>query len=156
MSKSSILGDTLLSLEAEVPISPSKRFVSAWEDLDFPTTSVSDGKGLDEAPPPGLEECSIPASVFQKAKIRPSKIEDSVNLMSKYVSVAVCRQRLHGDVLEEYRRCFLTEALNGGSGLESPLINNEPYALKSGSQIKDLDSVVGKPLALPSPLYFFL
>jgi len=135
--------------------STSEHYASAFEKLDFPTTSVYDGKEADKPPPPGLEECSVPVSIFQKTKIRPSKMGDPVPLMGKYVALAVCRQRLHDEVLKECKTFVLADALHSSCAVRSALRNDESDGpLDASNQRENLNNVCGNLLSFSS--YFSL
>lgn len=117
----------------------SAHYASALEKMDFFITSMSDGKDASKPAPLGLEECSIPVSVFEKSKIRPSKTDDPVPLMGKYVAMAVCRQKLHDEVLEECKTFLLGDALHRSCG-SSVLENSKSDALDANYQIKNLNN----------------
>ena len=134
--------------------STSEPYVRAFKKLDFPT-SVYDGRGSDKPPPSGLEECSIPMSIFQKTKIRPLKMGDPVPLMGKYVALAVCRQRLHDEVLGECKTFVLADALHSSSAVRSALGNHESDApLDASNHRENLNNVCGNLLFSSS--HFFL
>ncbi|XP_020268336.1 histone-lysine N-methyltransferase ATXR7 isoform X2 [Asparagus officinalis] len=135
-----------LVLESSEPLlSPSALLESsarAFETLHFPRASVPSGKDFGEPPPSGLEHCSIPVSLFQKTKIRPSKRDDSVPLMSKYVTLAVFRQKLHDEVVKEFVTFFLYDALHSSHILRSALENHESDSVDASRQRKNLNNDV--------------
>lgn len=61
----------------------------------------------DEPPPPGLG--LLPREELHKTKIRPSKSDKDIPMIGAYVSMAVCRQRLHADVLKDLRDSLFSD-----------------------------------------------
>ncbi|OVA16088.1 SET domain [Macleaya cordata] len=110
----SSLNSSIFRLESSL----STRFESAFERLGLPVVDVVDDPEFDEPPPPGLEESSsIYIVPSQNIKYQPSKSDEFVSKMGEYVALSMFRQKLHNDVLEEWRskkfngalhQCFLT------------------------------------------------
>lgn len=131
----------LTDLASSVDQSSDVMLESTGKSVDLPVPCVSGAKDLNERPSSRIEEFSIPVSLFQKAKIRPSKKDDPVPLMSKYVTVAVCRQKLHDEVLKECTTIFLADAFDRKYDLRSILENRDFHALGASSQRKDVNKV---------------
>lgn len=64
---------------------------------------------LDEPPPPGLDDCS-PLVLDQKAKFRPGKSTEYIPVINKYLALAVFRQRLHEQVLNEWKPFYYSDS----------------------------------------------
>ncbi|XP_043708021.1 histone-lysine N-methyltransferase ATXR7 isoform X2 [Telopea speciosissima] len=97
--------------------SPSFRFRSAFERMCLPVADTVDDKEMNVPPPPGVEDVSRPVVPSENIKFRPSILNECIPQVSKYVTMAICRQRLHIDVLKEWRsslfeavlrQCFLS------------------------------------------------
>ncbi|XP_061368682.1 histone-lysine N-methyltransferase ATXR7 isoform X2 [Gastrolobium bilobum] len=68
--------------------------------------------------PPGFEEKSRTISLHHNSKFRPSRLVECNPKIPEYVATALCRQKLHDEVLEEWKSLFLDSALNQ-SGISS-------------------------------------
>ncbi|XP_031404179.1 histone-lysine N-methyltransferase ATXR7 isoform X2 [Punica granatum] len=66
----------------------------------------------DEPPPPGLEDCNKTFSQPSKCKFRPLRSDERIPKIGAYVAMALCRQRLHDDVLKEWASLFLNDSLH--------------------------------------------
>ncbi|KAF8389364.1 hypothetical protein HHK36_026059 [Tetracentron sinense] len=94
-------------------ISLSTRFVSVFERLCLHVADVVDDQECDEPPPPGLEDNSrtiVPSK--NNTKFRPSQSDQCIHKIGNNVAVAMCRQKLHDDVLKEWRSSLFDGALH--------------------------------------------
>ncbi|KAK4767770.1 hypothetical protein SAY87_002911 [Trapa incisa] len=93
--------------DSTLEISGSDILASAFRKL---YTGVGDAlvdKTNDEPPPPGIKDCHDTLFLPDKCKFRPSRSEESIPKIGAYVAMAMCRQRLHDDVLKEWASfCF--------------------------------------------------
>ncbi|XP_029128251.1 histone-lysine N-methyltransferase ATXR7 isoform X2 [Cajanus cajan] len=62
--------------------------------------------------PPGLEEKSQTVFPHYNSKFRPSRLVECNPKITGYVATALCRQKLHDEVLEEWKSLFLDFVLN--------------------------------------------
>ncbi|CAJ1975925.1 unnamed protein product [Sphenostylis stenocarpa] len=62
--------------------------------------------------PPGLEEKSQPVVLHYNSKFRPSRSAECNPKITEYVTTALCRQKLHDEVLEEWKSMFLDSVLD--------------------------------------------
>ncbi|KAJ4967235.1 hypothetical protein NE237_019084 [Protea cynaroides] len=92
--------------------SPSFRFRSAFERMCMPVANMVDDMELNVPPPPGVEDVSKPIVPSEDIKFRPSLLNACIPQVVKYVTMAICRQRLHIDVLKEWRSSFVEGVLH--------------------------------------------
>ncbi|XP_058107025.1 uncharacterized protein LOC131250752 [Magnolia sinica] len=81
------------------------------EKLALPTVGEVYDQEFDEPPPPGLEEESRPLNLLHHSKFRPVKLNECISKIGKYVALALCRQKLHDDVLSKWRASHVDAAL---------------------------------------------
>ncbi|MQL70555.1 hypothetical protein Taro_002848, partial [Colocasia esculenta] len=93
------------------PCSPSVFCARFFEKFSLPKSDTVDVQENDEPPPPGLDQCTMPLKALPETKFKPPKFEEYIPMTDAYVSLAICRQRLHADVLRHWRRSFLSDAL---------------------------------------------
>ncbi|CAA6670399.1 unnamed protein product [Spirodela intermedia] len=93
----------------EKPMSPSAFFLHFFEKFPLCKSDTVEIGDTDEPPPPGLGQCLLRCEALQKAKIRPSKSDKDIPMIGAYVSMAVCRQRLHADVLKDLRDSLFSD-----------------------------------------------
>ncbi|KAL5713686.1 [histone H3]-lysine(4) N-trimethyltransferase [Ranunculus cassubicifolius] len=107
----------LLSSVLRLEGSCSTHTLSPFERLGLPIVNMNNCIESDEPPPPGTEDSLLPTLPSQNVKIHPPNSEEHYPKMSEYVSLAMCRQKLHDAVLEEWsaffsnvslRRCYRT------------------------------------------------
>ncbi|XP_020090722.1 histone-lysine N-methyltransferase ATXR7 isoform X2 [Ananas comosus] len=109
-------------------------YASAFERLSLPmATGLDDDEDTEEPPPPGLEDFSESLALFKKNKFHPSQSDECIPDISKYITVAVCRQKLHAEVLRAWpplfsdalRKCFASwrGLRSAGSNMSSGMIN---------------------------------
>lgn len=67
---------------------------------------VVDDQEIDELPPPGFEENARSLVPSHICKFRPSRSDECVPKIGEYVAMAMCRQKLHDDVLREWKSMF--------------------------------------------------
>lgn len=119
---------------AEPQDSFSTCYASAFERLSLPmATGLDDDEDTEEPPPPGLEDFSESLALFKKNKFHPSQSDECIPDISKYITVAVCRQKLHAEVLRAWpplfsdalRKCFASwrGLRSAGSNMSSGMIN---------------------------------
>ncbi|XP_077231567.1 histone-lysine N-methyltransferase ATXR7-like isoform X2 [Tasmannia lanceolata] len=90
----------------------SRRTVSAFERLGLPMVEEVVDHEFNEPPPPGLEEGSMLLDPLLKIKFRPSKVDECIPKMGIYVAMALCRQKIHDDVLDKWRTSLYDAALH--------------------------------------------
>jgi hypothetical protein len=92
--------------------SPSASYTSIFEKIDVCETAELD-ESFDEVPP-GMETGLASVVVMDKNKYRPSKPVNSMPVICRYITLAVCRQTLHENAMKEWtsllsgtiRKCF--------------------------------------------------
>lgn len=90
----------------------SNLFSSAFQELHAYAGDLVNEEEIGDVPPPGCEK-NLSAIVPQyNYKYRPSRLVESVPKITKYVATALCRQKLHDEVLEEWKSLFLDAAFN--------------------------------------------
>uniref|UniRef100_A0ACD6AQC3 Uncharacterized protein n=3 Tax=Avena sativa TaxID=4498 RepID=A0ACD6AQC3_AVESA len=89
--------------------SPSPSYASIFEKLDACETTDLD-ESFDEVPP-GMEMGAPSVVVMEKNKYRPSKSVNSMPVISRYITLAVCRQTLHENVVKEWAS-LLSDAIS--------------------------------------------
>ncbi|KAK9109602.1 hypothetical protein Sjap_017662 [Stephania japonica] len=92
-------------------ISGPVHFSCAFERLGLPGAEEIEGDDLDEPPPPGLEDNLDPVSIIPNKKFIPTKLDGSFPKVSEYISLAICRQKLHNEVLKEWKSSLLVGAI---------------------------------------------
>ncbi|XP_015575706.1 histone-lysine N-methyltransferase ATXR7 [Ricinus communis] len=83
-------------------------FAKSQVDVDF----VMVDQNIDEPPPPGFGDNArtlVPSPIH---KFRPTQPEESIPKIREYVAMAICRQKLHDDVLSEWKSFFIDGILN--------------------------------------------
>ena len=73
--------------------------------------SAYSDQGPNELPIPVLEDCTLPANSLQKLKVQPSNLAMEFSIFSKYITLAMCRQKLHDEVLTKWISSDLTRLL---------------------------------------------
>ncbi|KAM0881877.1 hypothetical protein ACQ4PT_032662 [Festuca glaucescens] len=89
--------------------SPSASYASIFEKLDVSETAELD-ESFDEVPP-GMETGLPSVVVMDKNKYRPPKSVNSMPAISRYITLAVCRQTLHENVVKEWAS-LLSDAIS--------------------------------------------
>ncbi|CAN6453611.1 unnamed protein product [Victoria cruziana] len=114
--------------------------VAAFHKMSMPVSDFLKKEVSDEPYPPGLEIVVKPVRPAQKMKFHSVKQYTNFSEMDIYVAFALCRQRLHNDVMEELKHAVLDDK-SLGSGLrslgilmdhnEDPLINDKEVCVPS-------------------------
>ncbi|KAJ0987161.1 hypothetical protein J5N97_005517 [Dioscorea zingiberensis] len=86
-------------------------WANAFERLGLPMSSASSDPGFSEPPPPGLEECAMAVNSVQKFKVQPSNLAMDFSISCQHITLAVCRQKLHDEVLNKWISSYLTRSL---------------------------------------------
>ncbi|XP_078165773.1 SET domain protein 25 isoform X4 [Carex rostrata] len=88
-------------------IAPYICYASAFERLGISTINTSVREITTEEQPPGFEEISpSQASLFGITKFHPSKFGEGESVITKNITLAVCRQKVHNEVMKELRSLF--------------------------------------------------
>ncbi|KAL1321020.1 hypothetical protein AAHE18_14G099100 [Arachis hypogaea] len=88
----------------------SNVFSNAFEELYGGVEVVDEGE-IGELPP-GFEENLHTIFPPPNLKIRPSRVAECNPKITEYVATALCRQKLHNEVLEEWKSAFFYPTLN--------------------------------------------
>ncbi|CAN6335038.1 unnamed protein product [Urochloa humidicola] len=94
--------DKMLSSQGEEQ--PLVSYAKIFEKMDVCMTVELD-ESFDEVPP-GMETGSIPLSLKDKNTYHPVRSVNSVPVISRYMTLALCRQRLHENVVREWTSLF--------------------------------------------------
>lgn len=62
--------------------------------------------------PPGFEENFQTSLPHYNSKFRPSRLIECNPKITEYVATALCRQKLHDEILDEWKSLFLDSAFN--------------------------------------------
>ncbi|OMO94655.1 hypothetical protein COLO4_16220 [Corchorus olitorius] len=71
-----------------------------------------DEEKVDEPPAPGLEGNAGTLVPSRINKFRPSRSDEHIPKIGEYVAMAMCRQKLHDDVLREWNSSFIGSSLS--------------------------------------------
>ncbi|XP_066357017.1 histone-lysine N-methyltransferase ATXR7-like isoform X2 [Miscanthus floridulus] len=82
----------------------SMSYARIFEKMDICKTAELDEK-FDEVPP-GMKTGLVPLPLMDKNIYRPSKSMNSIPLISRYITLALCRQKLHENVVREWTSLF--------------------------------------------------
>lgn len=137
------LNDDIMLKSPEPPCVPSTSYASAFEKLDLSMTTGPDDADIDEPPPPGLEEWSTCLDMPKETKFRPSELERHTPVIQKYITLAVCRQKLHDEVLKEWKSSHVTGILHKCVNSCSAMTNIELDATYVKSQRINLNGLLG-------------
>lgn len=96
----------------KVSVSVSEHFMSNIHALKCTTDEVVDDLDTDEPPPPGFENNSRTLVPSQMCRFKPSSSDECTPIIGEYVALALCRQRLHEDVIREWKDLLLEGTLN--------------------------------------------
>ncbi|XP_020869451.1 histone-lysine N-methyltransferase ATXR7 isoform X2 [Arabidopsis lyrata subsp. lyrata] len=106
-------------------------FSTTLETSDIPVSDELDALDIHEPPPPGCESSIKMPSL--RCKFRPVRSKESIPEIKAYVATALCRQKLHTDVMREwislFMKCHLNEFLASRKGSHQ-LSRKETLALK--------------------------
>ncbi|XP_068647518.1 histone-lysine N-methyltransferase ATXR7-like [Aristolochia californica] len=121
----------------------SSCIASVFEKFSFAAVDKTDDTVVDEPPPPGLEESALPIALPQKINLQPSKLDKHNKKVGEYVALALCRQKLHVEVLNEFRtslidvvlrKCLLSLGLRQYHEVDAVEVLNERKSLINTSQ----------------------
>ncbi|KAG1358998.1 histone-lysine N-methyltransferase ATXR7 [Cocos nucifera] len=118
-------------------------YASAFEKLDLPMTTAPDDVNIDEPPPPGLEEWPTSLDILQETKFRPSKLEGHIPVIQKYIVLALCRQKLHDELLKEWKSSHIAGILYKYFDSWGAMRNTELNATGVNSEKTNLNSLLG-------------
>ncbi|XP_023636689.1 histone-lysine N-methyltransferase ATXR7 isoform X3 [Capsella rubella] len=106
-------------------------FRTTLETSGSPVNDELDPLDIHEPPPPGCESNINMPSLCHK--FRPVRSKESIPEIKEYVATALCRQKLHNDVIRDWKSLFmkfyLNEFLASRKG-SHPLSRTKPLALK--------------------------
>ncbi|KAG9455533.1 hypothetical protein H6P81_000041 [Aristolochia fimbriata] len=89
----------------------SSHTASVFERFSFASVGEPDDSVVDEPPSPGLEKCAFPITQPQKVKLQSSQLHKHNEKVGEYVALALCRQKLHEEVLNECRTSLIDAVL---------------------------------------------
>ncbi|KAK7303872.1 hypothetical protein RJT34_14790 [Clitoria ternatea] len=89
----------------------SSVFSKAFQELCGCVEDVIEEEEIDDLPP-GFEEESQRIVPYCNSKFRPSRSVECNPKITEYVATALCRQKLHDEVLKELKSVFLDSAFN--------------------------------------------
>ncbi|KAM3253991.1 hypothetical protein ACQJBY_047860 [Aegilops geniculata] len=156
---SDVATDKMLTSHVEHQ-SPSSSYASIFEKLD-----VSEAAELDESfdeVPPGMETGSASVLVMDKDKYRPSKSINSMPGISRYITVAICRQTLHKNVIEDWASLLsdtISECLDSWytkqtvvpKNIDESLRPNKEYAYYRKRKLRNSCEAVSSKKAVRTP-----
>ncbi|XP_061969503.1 histone-lysine N-methyltransferase ATXR7-like isoform X1 [Populus nigra] len=131
----------------------------AFKRLRPSVVNAIDDENIDGSPPPGFKDTALFPSAINK--FRPSKSLELTPKVGAYVTIAMCMQKLHDDVLSVWKSIFVDEILHQSPRLccssekhTEPGINEEgAFKFTEGSnKFHSLDSSV---LSLVSGKYTY-
>ncbi|XP_059638347.1 histone-lysine N-methyltransferase ATXR7 isoform X2 [Cornus florida] len=100
--------------QATIPVyenSLSNFLSNAFGILCKHADDVVNDQEIDELLPPGFEDNSSPPVPSGTHKFRPSRPDECIPKIGEYVSMAMCRQKLHDEILREWKSLFVDTAL---------------------------------------------
>lgn len=97
---------TELVHHSALEVSGSDFLASAFRKLYTGVDDVLVDEANDEPPPPGFKDCHNTSFLPNKCKFQPLRSDESIPKIGAYVAMAMCRQRLHDDVLKEWASLF--------------------------------------------------
>ncbi|KAG6648175.1 histone-lysine N-methyltransferase ATXR7 isoform X1 [Carya illinoinensis] len=90
----------------------SNLLASVFKDLCTDVDHIVDYEEMNEPPTPGFEDNPKIPAPLTTCKFRPSRSDEFTPMIGDYVAMAMCRQKLHGDVLREWKSLFLDVCLH--------------------------------------------
>lgn len=79
-------------------------YAGIFEKMDICKTAELD-ESFDEVPP-GMETGLVPLPLMDKSIYQPLKSMNYIPMISRYITLALCRQRLHENVVREWASLF--------------------------------------------------
>ncbi|AQK39126.1 Putative SET-domain containing protein family [Zea mays] len=99
----------------------SMSYARVFEKMNICKTAELDEK-FDEVPP-GMETGLVPLPLMDKNIYQPSKSVNSIPLISRYITLALCRQKLHENVVREWTYLF-SDTISKCLGSWTPTVND--------------------------------
>ncbi|CAK9178256.1 unnamed protein product [Ilex paraguariensis] len=93
--------------------STSNYFSRAFQKFCTHLNDVVSDQDVDELLPPGFEDNSRPLVLSDVCNFIPSRSEEFIPKVGVYAASAMCRQKLHNDVLRELKSLFVDDAFQG-------------------------------------------
>ena len=87
-------------------------FSVVGKELCLHVDDLVDDRGSNEPPPPGFEDNVRIFASSHVSKFRPSGSNECIPKIGEHVATAMCRQRLHEDVLRELKLSFIDSTLH--------------------------------------------
>jgi hypothetical protein len=122
LGKINFSGDSQSSLQAEKSFFPfqsgnaiSNVLAIAFERTHASVDNAIDVENIDEPPPPGFKDSAIFPPTISKFQL--SKSLESTSKNGAYVAIAMCKQKLHDDVLSVWKSLFVNDVLHRFPGL---------------------------------------
>ncbi|XP_050235385.1 histone-lysine N-methyltransferase ATXR7 isoform X2 [Mercurialis annua] len=85
---------------------------SAFQKSQICVNNIMDDQSINEPPLPGFEDSTRTHVSSQLCKFQPAQSDDSIPKIREYVVMAMCRQKLHDDVLREWKSLLIDGILN--------------------------------------------
>ncbi|KAK9270249.1 hypothetical protein L1049_025826 [Liquidambar formosana] len=97
--------------------SASENFISnfllnAFEKVRSSVDDVADDQEINEPLPPGFEDNARTLNPSHIPKFRPSRSDECNPKIGEYIAMAIFRQKLHDDVLRDWKSVFINGALH--------------------------------------------
>jgi hypothetical protein len=83
-----------------------------FKDLCTDLDDIVDHEDIDEPPTPGFEDNPKTLVPSHTCKFQPSRSDECIPKIGEYVAMAMCRQKLHDDVLREWKSSFIDASLH--------------------------------------------
>ncbi|XP_049934293.1 histone-lysine N-methyltransferase ATXR7 isoform X2 [Nymphaea colorata] len=108
--------------------------VAAFQKMSMPISDDVEKEESDEPYPPGLDIDVKPVTA-QKIKFHPMKSYANFSEMDMYVAFAMCRQKLHNDVMQELKLAILDDkVLESGLRSQGILMDHNEDPLTNGRE----------------------
>ncbi|GFY86361.1 SET domain protein 25 [Actinidia rufa] len=118
----------------------SNIFSSAFAKLHVHVQNVVDDQETGKPYPPGFEDNLRTVVPLRIDKIQPSRPNECIVKIGRYVAMALFRQKLHNDVLREWKSLFADHALH-----DSLKTHRKFYACEEGEIMKSKEKSVDSP-----------
>jgi hypothetical protein len=112
----------------------SMSYARVFEKMNICKTAELDEK-FDEVPP-GMETGLVPLPLMDKNIYQPSKSVNSIPLISRYITLALCRQKLHENVVREWTYLF-SDTISKCLGSWYTRRNAVPKSADGSSKLKE-------------------
>lgn len=127
-----IATDKMTTYHVEEHLSMS--YARVFEKMNICKTEELDEK-FDEVPP-GMETGLVPLPLMDKNIYQPSKSVNSIPLISRYITLALCRQKLHENVVREWTYLF-SDTISKCLGSWYTRRNAVPKSADGSSKLKE-------------------